>query len=1619
MSTQNTHIKNTFEKGLWLDSYNSYQPEGTYRYALNAVSETDEYTSNSGSFIANEQAPDKVLDLPAAPVGQGVVESRNWVILFLENNEIGYVDLNEGKYHTIYSGSCFNFDKCEEIEPSFAFRTNCGELVTYFSSNCTYYRVNIDELLRGVDYCDTCPEEEGKECCDHFKIMKEVKIPKITTERLEGGGTGAESGSYSFTCRYVDAGGNTSNWFVPSKPNYLIGENGQPGEPSKNSLSVSFEGLDDNYTTLEIAMIKTIGGVTTWHSLGERAYNTKGITIQYSGEAPTTDITPNEIFVPKKKYLKGRKLHIDNGRLFLYKIKQEKEVNVFKYSSKAKVHAVVYAVPAEEASKFMSLEGGETYRIGKVLNYADGTHSPVGQIPATGLGEAIGNLDDFFRKEEIVQEDPVEEAKEEGRVSPRNTSRARYEPEDYDEDPGDKYRNPQEGKPRESPRTGDGEKREDDERNPHRGARNYRRYGVARKQSTPTARREGVEPAPDPGSNKVTKEMLRKLEECECGPQAELIRGFIGDPVSGVAIQLNKIVEDCPCVGSTDGWDHVFDEIMPDDSKIDPTVGEDRTRTPREITAGAGAPSASFRNVPGEGLTEIMRVPTTPKESSLLYPATRDCNGEYVYGEYACKPILDHTMPSRGDIPLVISSTDGVVSRYSLDNKEKGDTHVLLIGLAVTDIELPPEEELPKPLNKENPYSIVIVKRDETNKSIIAKGLATGVFEGDILGKPHLFGRHGVNGSEMIDRSISSGGNQSRLGTRHSDEAFLFHSPTTDILGPALNASHVKVESNVEGSGYRLGLYAETSTHDSGIFKPIVDNRGYRSAINLNRYSYAEGTHEINGISYAPGDSVVTAIGGVDKPLCNRYRERSVFVAASIGTPVDASFQGDTVDHYCPIENVHAQYVSLVRDIPDQYGGVESSSYIPLLMDGKGSEISGPCGDVYISFYTKRRTSYISDKNGKDLGPDRGIWDIIRQEIGAEDQWELPKDQVAEGDPKAVAGTQGAARCSPGEIRDAQTDTYLPSVAKHNIMFWVESPVNCDWRMKGDESLGEVYYGNLGSLEYDSDTPEQQDWQNCWMNRFYAEHIRPSTIQRLLRVGILVLAIYGLVHFFLIGAGAGISSLVDAVLFAMRLAAITLMAVKILPHLFRKGIVNKILGIREWYDDDSEGYTDEFVKGWEDIYGEYNLDYSNIDNGKVFYPLDKFFNDCDCSSCETGETTNEIYYSNKQLQGSRIDNFYNFQANSYLTISPSHGKLEKIFSVRGGLFAHTSDTLIALSGEGVQGDPDLGGGLRVSPISLTPGVPEGNWGTRTPNASIVTKWGYFFLDYDHKSIYLFNGEAPVEISASGLKNFWKEHVEFCEEGCWDSKNNGVFYSFGVDHRKNRLLITKNTNENPDLSFTLSYDLNHNVWRSFHSYIPNRYIWNRSGMWHIEGTELYLHNNNKEYYLPFVLDFNATAPSYFEYKDTKIDTEANKYFGGRSWIYDRKISFNKAIVSNRTQSTGIMNLNIIDSPNMDDYNIQDSNNAVIIRVGGEWRFNQVFDYVIDPDQPIFIGEECSPFLELNESNIDKDKAYTEGDFRNELFSDKNISYRFILDSEEGRKHQFYVRQILTHINLTQQ
>lgn len=1662
MSTQDQPIKNTFERGMWMDSLHSYQAPGTYNFALNMIHESDQYSSSEteGTFIVQEQSTKEVCKLPARPVGSGFVESRDWEVFFLSSGEIGYVDFTTYEYHTIYSGQCFSFDSCEWIKPEFKFAYGCNELEMYFSSNCMLYKMNIDEMLRGTPYCESCDDGgQDKECCEHFDLLKTTFVPRVTVERYEGGGAGAPSGSYSFAVQSEDGDGNQTNWFTPSKPVPLVGPNGVPGEPSKNRLKVHINNLDPKFNRVNVAVIRNIGGVRSWQMLGTYSYNSQGVTVDFGGELKDTEeLDPRELFVPKRKWFKARRLKIFDSRLHIYGIKHEKELNTFRYSSQVRTQVVAYAVNQEESKNYKGLKRNETYRFGLVYNYIDNTHSAVGHIAAGGAAVGPNGVSEWNQNSRYsqFQDGTLDEVFKNLNTTPTgsgNTSRAASSPGPSDIFPG-------------------GNNTEGSAPSPGNGGGSYSAsFGQNKK---PLVNK-------DINNSFLGKDAYGNGEDIEEESLQKRLEAFR----THAPEEYKQACEcdDCAtnsCRDALDLWEkhdqnyydyevntawNTRNEINPDPTKhpdiqsnsqvtgnakaaqgnifTNARNAEDKEYSARTLSVSGKTSYAGLSSKGGNDQSrdraamrkvgapvEIARFDTKIKESVLLYPATKDCNGQNVYGALACQPIRDHQMPSASEIPIVVSAADGTISRYSMEAEEKGDTHIILLGLAFSDIPIPPDDELPKPLNPTNPYSIVYVERDSSNKTALASGLATGLFSGNVQGKEYLFPRIAINSGEFIDRCVSDGENQSRIGSGASDAGFIFHSPTTDILRPILDVNRVVVDNIVTGSGNRLGLYAETTAHGKWD-EPIIDNRGYRGSVNMNHYSPAGATsHDISGITFVRADSVVDPIGGLSTPLCNRYRERGVFVVANIGTPLDASFQGDTVDHYCPITNCRAQYVTLMRDIPDQYGSVENCTYIPLGLEAtslEDREVSGTCGDVFISMYTKRRTNYVSDKNGNDLTVDKDLFNSERLNMGMADFWKLPEDGNADGedvrDPKSVAGTQGPKRCSPGEITSAQYDVYLPSVAKHNIMFWVEDEIHCDWREVGDERSGEVWYGNLKSLEYDSDTPKQQDWNNCWMNRFYVEHVRPSQKQIYTRIMIRFMAMSFLVAF----AAFGNSDL-DSGLGAITLIAKSGMVTAFMPliqrMLFNNRMLNRVLGIREWYVDDSEGNLEhEYVKQFEDIYCGYNLDYSLNNAGKAFFGLGQFFYDCECDDCELGETTNEIYISNKQMQGSPIDSFSVFQANSYLNISASHGKLQDLFEVNNRLYAHTTDTILSLMPDPRSvSNPGLGNQYYREPISLSQGVKEGMYGTYDPNFSVTTKWGHVFLDREHRSLNVFSGDV-TEISARGARNFFKKFTDYCQGGCVDQKN-GVYWTMGVDHRHNRLLFTKNVNDDPEQSFTLSYDVSRGVWRSFHTYVPQFYIWNRRNMYSIHNNTVYVHDENRGDYLnfygkqsPAVIEFNAVLPSTFEYDSTILDTEANIAHGDNAWVYNQKVTFNKALVYNRNQCTGWMNLVYYDGSNRNELLEADPANIKIAWQDKEWRFNQVNDFVVDSTQPIFIdADKCSPFLVLNEGNIDQGKFRTDGDWTFQRLSDKNITYRLVFDNEYSRTHLLYFKQAITVGNI---
>jgi hypothetical protein len=91
-------------------------------------------------------------------------------------------------------------------------------------------------------------------------------------------------------------------------------------------------------------------------------------------------------------------------------------------------------------------------------------------------------------------------------------------------------------------------------------------------------------------------------------------------------------------------------------------------------------------------------------------------------------------------------------------------------------------------------------------------------------------------------------------------------------------------------------------------------------------------------------------------------------------------------------------------------------------------------------------------------------------------------------------------------------------------------------------------------------------------------------------------------------------------------------------------------------------------------------------------------------------------------------------------------------------------------------------------------------GTNTP-------FGRVFLDHKQGKVFLFTGEAPVEISDLGLFSFFREFVNINDK-----------YSMGYDWANKRLLLNNITQEK-----AISFYPKTQTWTSFHDFSPLAYF----------------------------------------------------------------------------------------------------------------------------------------------------------------------------------------------------
>lgn len=420
-------------KGLNTDFSPQVQPEGTYRYALNAVNETE---LGDSLFISNEESNELSTSIPEGfiIIGKKFIGNGD-TVLFLVNktqtvSEIGIFN-EQGSYTThVNDADVFkadlsefkvdklNFKVTNQISCTYRLRRGF-ERTIYFTDGINpprYY--NFDKPNDFKTKIHLAGQDFFLFDASLFKLFKDYnKIPSFKTIEVEENGA-LPAGSYNIAIQYIDKDLNPTEWISVTdtiiiyndsvkKPYFEIrGSNNEVNTYysfgiTNKSIKVTLENLDTEFIGYRLALIEANNGSGRISKIGvSDVLNIKQNIFSFNGSNTVSTVTEEEI--KKSKNVIATALHIEQleNRLLLSNTKGKtvKWGLLQKYASKIKTDLVLKKINLDRIKTFnpknptANLEGigympGEVYSLGIVWVFEDGDTSPVYHIPGKSAFE--------------------------------------------------------------------------------------------------------------------------------------------------------------------------------------------------------------------------------------------------------------------------------------------------------------------------------------------------------------------------------------------------------------------------------------------------------------------------------------------------------------------------------------------------------------------------------------------------------------------------------------------------------------------------------------------------------------------------------------------------------------------------------------------------------------------------------------------------------------------------------------------------------------------------------------------------------------------------------------------------------------------------------------------------------------------------------------------------------------------------------------------------------------------------------------------------------------------------------------------------------------------------------
>ena len=409
-------------KGLHMDNSPQDQPKDTYRFALNAITESE--NSDMG-FVSNEESNTLVQNLGSDYRIIGSVYMTDKTALFITNNEtsiIATIDQSDN-YEVIVDDSTsefkLDFHMSNPVYATYRLRQGCEDTVYFVDGNRN--RPRYFNFASPEDFQTNSLWDARK-----FILQKSTGVyPEFSNFQVNESGNLAP-GSYSFAIQLLDSDLNPTEYLSSSdsiiiyhdsysRTYYNItgsltsaGDNPIYGKTNK-SITFNVSNLDTVYDFYRIAIIKTTSGtgeiteVTTTNPIP-----ISQTTFTYTGNEDANVSTIEE--VQQLNTIIQHAHHVEQleNRLILGNTlgKQYNPCNLQKFASRIKANYTTKEVRVDgiddisnpkRATKHVEDVGympGEIYSFGIVYVFEDGTRSPVYHIPGKNSSENTNMSDD-------------------------------------------------------------------------------------------------------------------------------------------------------------------------------------------------------------------------------------------------------------------------------------------------------------------------------------------------------------------------------------------------------------------------------------------------------------------------------------------------------------------------------------------------------------------------------------------------------------------------------------------------------------------------------------------------------------------------------------------------------------------------------------------------------------------------------------------------------------------------------------------------------------------------------------------------------------------------------------------------------------------------------------------------------------------------------------------------------------------------------------------------------------------------------------------------------------------------------------------------------------------------